>query len=250
MEERLQKFLAQAGVASRRSAEKMIAEGRVKVNGKVVREQGVKVDGTRDKVEVDGRKVKAEEEYVYVMLHKPHGCVTTVSDPQGRPTVMDLVQSVPVRVYPVGRLDFETTGLLLMTNDGEFAYRMTHPKFAIAKVYEAYVMGTPAEETLDKLRNGVKLEDGMTKPAKVKVLRRENRRTLIEVRITEGRKRQVRRMFQAIGHPVIDLKRVQVEALALGKLREGEYRYLSMEELMPLMNKVQLGENLMKMKSV
>ena len=247
MEERLQKYLAQAGIASRRSAEKMIAEGRVKVNGKVVREQGVKVDGTKDIIEVDNKPVRVDEEYVYLLINKPPGCVTTVKDPGKRPTVMDVVSDIPKRVYPVGRLDFDTTGLLLMTNDGEFAYRMTHPKFAISKVYEAYVLGQVSEEKLDKLRNGIMLEDGMTKPAKVKVLRKENRKTLIEITISEGRKRQVRRMFQAINNPVIDLKRVKVENLTLGKVKEGEYRYLTFEELRPLMNKVQLGAQLEKM---
>jgi len=247
MEERLQKYLAQAGIASRRSAEKMIAEGRVKVNGTVVREQGIKVDGAKDIIEVDNKPVKVEEEYVYLLINKPAGCVTTVKDPGKRPTVMDVVSDIPKRVYPVGRLDFDTTGLLLMTNDGEFAYRMTHPKFTINKVYEAYVAGQVSEEKLDKLRNGIMLEDGMTKPAKVRVLRKENRKTLIEITISEGRKRQVRRMFKAINNPVIDLKRVQVENLTLGKVKEGEYRYLTFEELRPLMNKVQLGAQLEKM---
>lgn len=164
MEERLQKYLAGAGVASRRASEKLIAEGRVEVNGRIVTEQGVKIDPERDVVKVNGKPVRPEEELVYLLLNKPAGYVTTVSDPQGRPTVMDLLQDVQVRVFPVGRLDYETEGALLFTNDGELSFRMTHPKFELVKTYVATLQGQVSEEKLGRLRQGVKLEDGMTRP--------------------------------------------------------------------------------------
>lgn len=244
MEERLQKYLASCGVASRRACEEMIKAGRVMVNGVVVREMGTKVNIGIDRVSVDGKDINATEEHVYLMLNKPEGYVTTAHDPQGRPTVLDLVAEVPQRVFPVGRLDVDTEGLLLLTNDGELAYRLTHPKFSVTKVYQALVMGKPSEEKLDRLRSGVKLEDGMTKPCTVKVLRRYNHKTLLEITISEGRNRQVRRMCQAIGNPILELERVQIENVALSNVKRGHYRELTLEELAPLMYKVQLGANL------
>lgn len=242
MEERLQKYLASAGIASRRASEKLIAEGRVEVNGKVIRAQGVKVDPHKDVVKVDGCAVKPEEKLVYVLLNKPAGYVTTANDPQGRPTVLDLVQDVDVRVYPVGRLDYETEGLLLLTNDGEFSYRMTHPKFKLVKTYVATVQGQVSEEKLNRLRNGVQLEDGMTKPAKVKVLKTEKHRMVLEIKISEGRNRQIRRMCKAIGHPILELRRVAVDTLTLEKVTPGEYRYLTIDEIAKLSAKLQLGD--------
>ena len=194
-EERLQKYLASAGVASRRASEKLILEGKVAVNGKVVTELGTKVIPGKDKVTVDGKPVRTEEQLVYYLMNKPAGYLTTVKDTHDRPTVMDLLAGIPYRVFPVGRLDFETEGLLLLTNDGEFAYRMTHPKFKIKKTYLATVQGELTKERLQMLREGVELEDGKTAPAEVKVVRQEKHRTVVEITIHEGKNRQVRRMF-------------------------------------------------------
>ena len=244
MEERLQKYLASCGVASRRMSEEIIKSGRVAVNGQIVTEMGVKIKIGTDKVTVDGKDITPEEEHVYLMLNKPEGYVTTAHDPQGRPTVLDLVAEVPQRVFPIGRLDVDTEGLLFLTNDGELAYRLTHPKFAVTKVYHALVTGKPSEDNLDRMRNGLKLEDGMTKPCTVKVIRRYNHKTMLEITISEGRNRQVRRMCQAIGNPIIELERVKIENIELSQVKRGQYRKLTLEELAPLMYKVQLGANL------
>ena len=244
MEERLQKYLASCGVASRRMSEEIIKSGRVAVNGQIVTEMGVKIKIGTDKVTVDGKDIIPEEEHVYLMLNKPEGYVTTAHDPQGRPTVLDLVAEVPQRVFPIGRLDVDTEGLLFLTNDGELAYRLTHPKFAVTKVYHALVTGKPSEDKLDRMRNGLKLEDGMTKPCTVKVIRRYNHKTMLEITISEGRNRQVRRMCQAIGNPIIELERVKIENIELSQVKRGQYRKLTLEELAPLMYKVQLGANL------
>ena len=241
MEERLQKYLAGAGIASRRASEKLIAEGRVEVNGRRVTEQGIKIDPDCDVVKVDGKPVRPEEKLVYLLLNKPAGYVTTVTDPQGRPTVMDLIQDVQVRVYPVGRLDYETEGLLLFTNDGELSFRMTHPKFKMLKTYIATVQGTLTEDRLRQLREGIMLEDGMTAPANVKILRRENHKTIVEIAIHEGRNRQVRRMFKAVKNPVLALKRVSIGPLDLKGVAVGEYRYLQEHEIKKLRQRLGLA---------
>lgn len=230
-QERLQKYLASAGVASRRASETLIKEGRVSVNGRVVTELGTKVTPGVDKVLVDGKPVQQEEELVYILMNKPAGYVTTVKDIHDRMTVMDLLTDVPYRVFPVGRLDFETEGLLLLTNDGEFAYRMTHPKFKMVKTYVATVQGNVTDERLAMLRNGVQLEDGMTAPAQVNIIRRENHKTVVEIAIHEGRNRQVRRMFKAVKNPVLELKRISIGPLTLKGVGVGEYRYLQGAEL-------------------
>lgn len=233
-EERLQKYLASAGVASRRASETLILEGRVAVNGRVVQELGTKVTPGKDKVTVDGKSIQQKEQLIYLLMNKPAGYVTTVKDTHERLTVMDLITDVPYRVFPVGRLDFETEGLLLLTNDGEFAYRMTHPKFKMVKTYVAVVQGHVTPERLAMLQNGVQLEDGKTAPAQVKVLRRENHRTVVEISIHEGRNRQVRRMFKAVKNPVLELKRVSIGSLTLKGVAVGEYRYLTNAELKKL----------------
>ncbi|MBR5318123.1 MAG: rRNA pseudouridine synthase [Peptococcaceae bacterium] len=230
-QERLQKYLASAGVASRRASETLMKEGRVSVNGKIVTELGTKVTPGVDKVLVDGKPVQQEEELVYILMNKPAGYVTTVKDTHDRMTVMDLLTDVPYRVFPVGRLDFETEGLLLLTNDGEFAYRMTHPKFKMVKTYVATVQGNVTDERLAMLRNGVQLEDGMTAPAQVNIIRRENHKTVVEIAIHEGRNRQVRRMFKAVKNPVLELKRISIGPLTLKGVGVGEYRYLQGAEL-------------------
>ncbi|HVP91749.1 MAG TPA: pseudouridine synthase [Terriglobales bacterium] len=229
---RLNKFLAHAGVCSRREADRWIVEGRVRVNGRVVEELGQKVDPARDRVDAGGRAVRrAEERPVYILLYKPAGRVVTVKDPFGRPTVMDLLPKLPVRVYPVGRLDADSEGALLLTNDGETAFRLTHPKHGVGKVYEVRVEGEPAEEGLEKLRAGIFLEGRKTAPAEVRILRRTSHRTLLRLRIHEGRKREIRKMFEALGYPVTALLRVEFAGLTLEGLRPGQWRYLKKAEV-------------------
>ncbi|ABZ84455.1 pseudouridine synthase [Heliomicrobium modesticaldum Ice1] len=231
---RLQKLLAAHGVASRREAEAMIRAGRVRINGTVVREQGVRVDGARDVIEVDGRILKRREAPLYYALYKPRGVVTTCKDPQGRQTVIGLLSGVNERVYPVGRLDRDTEGLLLLTNDGQLAFRLTHPRFGVEKTYRARLRGDVSAGALKALAEGVQLEDGVTAPAQVRLLRREGDATWIEIKIHEGRKRQIRRMGDAIGHPVIDLERIAFGPITLGKLKPGEVRPLTSAELRAL----------------
>lgn len=231
--ERLQKVIARAGLCSRRKAEELIALGRVRVNGQVVSSPGAKVDPASDRVEVDGRPLRAEP-FVYYLLNKPMGAVTTASDPQGRPTVVELLSEVPYRIFPVGRLDWDTAGLLLMTNDGDLAYRLTHPKFEVEKVYVADVAGAVGPGALARLRQGVELDDGRTAPARARVLARGEGFTRIELVIHEGRNRQVRRMAEAVGHPVRRLVRVGLGPLELGDLAPGAYRPLRPDEVAAL----------------
>ena len=229
--DRLQKVMAGRGIASRRECEKLILSGRVTVNGKIVRELGTKV-GPKDVIEVDGKKLSNEKEpLIYVMLNKPRGCVTTVKDPQGRKTVMDLVSNINTRIFPVGRLDYDTEGLLLLTNDGEMAYALTHPSHRVDKTYQARIWGTPSRETLRKLTGGVELEDGITAPASVKLLKKGGRQSEIQLTIHEGKKRQVRRMLEAVGHPIISLRRTHFGPLSLKGLPAGKYRHLTRDEI-------------------
>jgi pseudouridine synthase len=236
--ERLNKFLAHAGVCSRREADRLIAAGRVSVNGKTVLELGEKIDPGRDRVVADGKPVRGgEERQAYILLNKPAGRVVSVKDPFGRPTVMDLLAHVPVRVYPVGRLDLETEGALLLTNDGEMALRLTHPRYGVAKVYEVRVEGEPGEEALERIRRGVFLEGRKTAPARVLVLRRGHRHTSLRVEIHEGRKREIRKLLEAVGFPVAGLVRVEFAGLTLEGLKTGQWRYLKSAEVRRL-NKV------------
>lgn len=237
MPERLQKVISQAGIASRRDSEELIKAGRVKVNGVVVTELGTKVEPTRDKVAVDNKLIRSEKP-VYILLNKPRGIVTTLHDPEGRKTVASLLPDISERIYPVGRLDYNTEGLLIMTNDGELTHALTHPSHEIAKTYRAKVLGKPPEEKLDRLRTGIKLEDGLTAPARVNMIdyEREKDLTTVEIVIFEGRNRQVRRMFEAIGHPVRQLKRIKFAFLTLIGLRRGAYRHLEPAEVENLRN--------------
>ncbi len=228
--ERLQKVLARAGVASRRRAEELIRAGRVTVNGRVVTELGARVDPERDVVRVDGRPVRREPP-TYILLHKPVGVVSTTRDPQGRRTVLDLLPDLGVRLYPVGRLDYDSSGLLLLTNDGELAHRLTHPRFGVEKVYRVRVQGHPSEDDLERLRRGVRLAEGPTAPARVRVLRRDADGTWLEVALREGRNRQVRRMLAALGYGVRALVRVREGPLALRGLQPGQWRHLSDQEV-------------------
>ena len=228
--QRIAKLLARAGVASRRKCEEIILEGRVKVNGVVAQELGTKVDPTRDRIEVDGNPIHSENK-VYILMNKPRGVVTTASDPQGRPTVLDLLEEIPERVYPVGRLDLDTAGLLILTNDGTLANGLMHPSREINKVYKAWVKGVISGEKLKQLATGVELEDGMTAPAHVRKIEEGVNESMIELTIHEGRNRQVRRMCEAVGHPVKTLMRTQLSFLKIGRLRYGEWRHLTPVEV-------------------
>jgi pseudouridine synthase len=229
--ERIQKILARAGIASRREAERMVIEGRVTVNGKVVDELGFKADSSKDHIKVDGKRLVRFEPKIALLLNKPRGYVSTVKDPKGRPTVMDLLKNIKWRVYPVGRLDFDAEGLLLLTNDGDFTYLLSHPKFSIPRTYLVKVKGVPEEERLTRLKRGVMLEDGKAKAVSVQLLRQREKNSWIQVVVTEGRNRLVKRMFSAIGYPVLKLKRVGFGPIRLGDLRIGQFRYLTPEEI-------------------
>lgn len=237
MAERLQKIISQAGLASRRHAEELITAGRVTVNGRVVAELGAKVEPGRDVVAVDGQPLAGQRK-MYVLLNKPRGVLTTLRDPRGRKTVADLVADIPVRLFPVGRLDYNTEGLLLLTNDGELTHALTHPSHEVDKTYLAAVVGRPPEEKLDRLRAGIRLADGVTAPARVNIIGydAEKNLTSLEIVIHEGWNRQVRRMCEAIGHPVEKLKRVKFGFLTLAGVRRGHYRHLEPEEVAQLKN--------------
>lgn len=231
MEERLQKILSSAGISSRRAAEDIILEGRVRVNGKVVTELGAKADPDKDHVKVDGKLINPKQPKTYIMLNKPAGFVTTMSDPEGRPIVANLLKGVRVRVYPVGRLDYDTEGLLLLTNDGDFAHLVTHPRHELPKTYLVKVKGALEDRHVASLEQGVFLKDGKTAPARVRKLRKEESNSWVEITIHEGRKRQVRRMIDYTGHSVIKLKRTRVGNLNLGDLLMGAYRHLTLDEV-------------------
>lgn len=231
---RLQKYLALSGVASRRASEKLIAEGHVTVNGHVVTEMGVQVDETADQITVDGKLIHLEEEKHYLAYYKPVGEVTTVSDPEGRATVMDKFRDYPVRLYPVGRLDFDSEGLLLLTNDGDMMNSLLHPSHEVDKTYLAKVSNRVEEESIRRLRAGVQLDGRLTSPAHVRVVRYEAFDTVLLVTIHEGRYRQVRRMFEAVGHQVVQLKRVGFGPIQLGDLPRGTWRQLTPNEIRKL----------------
>ncbi len=237
---RLNKFLSQAGVASRREADRLIEEGRVAVNGEVIQAMGYKIDAEKDKVEVDGKKVKKETKLYYVMLNKPPGYLVSLKDSFGRPTVRDLIPSLKGRVFPVGRLDYDSEGLLLLTNDGELAYRLTHPSFRAKKVYLVNVKGAPASSDLRRLERGIILDGKKTAPAKLSLLSSSSKESFLRVEIHEGRKREVRRLFEVIGHRVIALQRIKFGNLSLGNLKKGKWRYLSRDEIDRLRNQVRL----------
>jgi 23S rRNA pseudouridine2605 synthase len=229
-QERLQKLLAHAGVSSRRKAEQLILEGRVMVNGAVVTELGTKADPGQDHIKVDGKRVHAPEKPVYLALHKPRNVMTTVSDPEGRPTVMALLRGVKARVYPVGRLDYQSEGLLLLTNDGEFAKRITAASTHVPKAYIVKVNGALSSEQEEKFREGIAVEGKRTAPAGLKMIRRAEN-PWYEVRLIEGRKNQIRLMFKHFGKLVEKLRRVKIGFLELGPLRPGEFRHLTPGEI-------------------
>src|SRR5688500_71987 len=237
MQVRLQKIISAAGIASRRAAEKLIEEGRVQVNGATVRELGTKADPDVDDIRVDERRVKQAQRHRYFLLNKPRGYVTTRSDPEHRPTVLDLLKGVREYVYPVGRLDFDSEGLLILTNDGELAATLTHPRHEVERVYEAEVLGVPDAHDVERLSKGIVLEGRRTTPALVEPLRErrtEGGTSILRITIHEGRSRQVRKMCDAIGHPVRTLKRVRIGPIADKHLKVGAYRELTAEEIQKL----------------
>lgn len=232
--ERLQKFLARAGVASRRTAEEWIKAGRVAVNGRVVTEMGVKVDPARDAVKVDGRRVRLAAAPVTFMVHKPSGYVSTTHDPQGRRVVTELLaEAVQGRLYPVGRLDYDATGLLLLTNDGELAHRLMHPRYQVPRTYRVTVSGEVFRRTIDQLRAGIAL-DGREVAAAVQVIKRDAEKTVLEVTVREGRYHLIKRLMEAVGHPVLKLKRIAFGPLRLGRLPRGACRRLTALEIAAL----------------
>jgi len=230
MEIRLQKLIASTGLSSRRKAEMLIASGRVSVNGKVVTELGTKVDPALDHVKVDGKHLTSAQPFVYLMLNKPKNVMSTLDDPGGRDTVKDFLHGVSVRVFPVGRLDFDSEGLMLLTNNGELAQALLHPRYHVPKTYLIKVKGVLTDAEISQLQRGVKLEDGMTSPAVVKKIKRAEANSWLEITIREGRKHQVKRMLEFVGHMVIKLMRVRMGPLALGKLEPGEFRFLTDRE--------------------
>lgn len=241
MSEKLHKFMANCGVASRRKSEALILEGVVKVNGQVITNIAERIDPSVDKVTVKGKRITLPKEKVYYMFFKPEGYLTTVTDPEGRPTIFDLMPELKGKVNPVGRLDRDTEGLLFLTNDGEFAFRMTHPRFQVKKTYRAIVCGEITPKALKTLSLGVSLEDGVTKPAEVHLKEKRERTSVIELTIHEGKKRQVRRMLDAVGFPVIFLKRIQIDRIPLKHVDKGQYRKLTEKELTRLKSRLQLA---------
>jgi len=237
MSERVQKIIAQSGLCSRRNAEVLIKEGRVKVNGVTVKELGVKAEPSIDEIKVDGEVVRPLKKKVYILLNKPTGVVTTKSDEKGRDTVMDLLASEERKaLFPVGRLDLNSEGLLIITNDGDFADLMTSPAHKVEKTYLIKVRGVPAEKTIDRLKKGITIEGRRTKRARVVLLGHKNN-SWLEITITEGRNNQIRKMMQAVGHPIVKLKRLKVGNLELGDLAVGKYRRLSENEINSLIKK-------------
>jgi 23S rRNA pseudouridine2605 synthase len=243
--ERLQKILSQAGVASRRLAEELIVQGRVQVNGRTVTELGTKADPDADEIKVDGRRIHVQKRKRYILLHKPRGYITTRTDPEGRPTVMDLLRGVKEYVYPVGRLDYDSEGLLLLTNDGELAARLTHPRHEVDKVYQARVRGVPDDHALERLAKGVTIDGRRTAPAKVRLVdppqKHSTDQTTIELAIHEGRQRQVRQMFDAIGHPVVRLRRVRIGPIEDPDIPPGHWRELTPQEITRLRGVAGMG---------
>ena len=227
---RLNKYIASAGICSRRKADELIAAGNVKINGAVMREMGYDVQ-EGDHVSVNGRPVEAADNKVYVAVNKPKGYITSMDDDRDRATVAQLVSDIPERLFPVGRLDYNTTGLLLMTNDGDLAYRLTHPKHEVYKTYVAMVSGVVSDARLARLRKGVDIGGFITSPAKVRVIKQNQRSTVVEISIREGKNRQVRKMFKAVGNTVIELERIAIGDVRLGHMQQGHYRKLTRREI-------------------
>lgn len=236
MELRLQKYLAECGVASRRKSEEIILSGRVEVDGEIVDTLGTKIDPSINKVTVNGKVISNNQNYRYILLHKPEGFITTAKDQFDRPSVIDIVSDCEERIYPVGRLDYDTSGLLLLTNDGDLTFKLTHPKHNVEKTYIARVAGVPDEDAIESLKSGVFIDGYKTARARVQLIKRYDTNASVRISIKEGKNRQVRKMFSAVGHEVLALKRVATGNLFLGELKRGEYRDLTDEEIMYLKN--------------
>lgn len=233
---RLQKYMAQSGVASRRKSEEIILEGRVKVNGKVIKKLGTTINPEKDIVSVDNKSIERESKKVYIMLNKPEGYVTTLKDRHSEKIVLDLVNGIDERIFPVGRLDLDTSGLLLMTNDGDLTQKLTHPSYEVPKKYIAVVEGIPNSKKLARFRKGLKIDGRMTAEAYIKVLKKHKDSSVLEISIHEGRNRQVRKMCEYIRHPILELQRIAVGELTLNDLKAGEWRYLTEKEVKYLKN--------------
>ena len=232
--ERLNKIIAMAGISSRRSADELISAGRVIVNGKVITKPGSKAIWGIDSITVDGTQVPDPPKKIYIILHKPFGYVSTLKDPENRPIISDLIQDIKKRIYPVGRLDFDSQGLLILTNNGDLAFRLMHPRFHIPRTYKVTVTGSITAQSVKRLSKGVLLDDGPTNPAGIRIIKRGKDRTVLRVTMFEGRSREVRRMFEAVGHKAIKLIRTGYGSLALGNLKVGKYRHLNSKEVTAL----------------
>ncbi|MCT4565218.1 MAG: rRNA pseudouridine synthase [Maledivibacter sp.] len=227
---RLQKFIALSGVASRRKAEELIKMGRVKVNGKIVKEMGIKVDPEVDEVSFDNRSINISDNMVYILLNKPEGYVTTSSDQFNRPAVLDLIKGISERIYPVGRLDYNTSGLLLLTNDGDLTQKITHPSSHISKTYMCKIKGIITNDEMDRFRKGLDIGGYVTAPAKIKLVKKYQNNCSVKITIHEGKNRQIRRMMDAVGHPVIKLERISIGKINIEDLQRGKWRYLTKDE--------------------
>lgn len=232
---RLNKYIAHAGIASRRKADELTINGNVKINGLTMREPGYNVK-PGDVVEVNGQRISGQEKMEYVLLNKPKGYITSMQDEKGRPVVTELVTDVDARLFPVGRLDYNTSGMLILTNDGDLTYRLTHPRHQVTKTYRALVSGVLSKEKLFRLRKGVDIGGFVTSPAQVKIIRQAERSAVVDITIHEGKNRQVRKMFAAVGNPVQELQRTAIGDLRLGRLKEGHYRKLTRNEIEYLKN--------------
>ena len=240
MEQRLNRIISLAGVASRRKADEFIKNGRVTLNGRRVQELGTKAVWGKDSIKFDGKEIPGPSDRIYIMLNKPFGYITSLTDPEGRPVVTDLIKDIPQRLYPVGRLDFDSIGLLLMTNDGDFSYRLTHPKYHAPKTYKVTVEGSVNESIVRKLKNGVELEDGFSGRSKAGLIKQTGSRSIIRLTVNQGRNRLVRRMVEAVGCKVIQLMRTGFGGLEIGNLKIGKYRHLTPEEVFDLKHSVGL----------
>lgn len=228
---RVNKYMALCGVASRRKSDELIQNKQVKVNGTIVEELGINIDENKDIVEVNGKRINLEQKNRYILINKPEGYVTTVKDQFDRKTVLDLVKDIDERIYPIGRLDYETSGLLILTNDGDLTYRLTHPKHEVVKTYLARLKLVPDKIKIKQFESGLKIEDYVTAPAEFKIIKKQEKQSICEIKIHEGKNRQVRKMCRAIGHPVLSLKRSSIGNIQLGNLGIGEYRHLNQKEI-------------------
>jgi len=232
--ERLNKIISMAGIASRRRADELISSGLVTVNDRVETSLGSKAIWGVDSITVDSQAMPDPPKKIYVILHKPFGYVSTLHDPEGRPIIRDLIKDIKERIYPVGRLDFDSSGLLILTNDGELAYRLMHPRFHIPRTYKVTIEGHLSNTSVERLKNGISLDDGPTNPAHVRIMNRRHGRSVVRITIFEGRSREIRRMFEAVGHKTLKLIRIGYGSLTLGELKVGKYRHLENSEVKSL----------------